>query len=193
MAVAITPSISDGSRSNFKARAISLFSASPIVNGCTDGSRIGGGAYGVWSGHKSDCKKLDDALSSLATVEPEARSYRAFQGTHSTIGVASRSTGNPFSITLLLFDPGHPVGFHFHILAAREENTLQFRVRAERKFMNRINLIWPVQSPSQKYFGFRTPQITSRTLGIPPHKRGVGHRHERGEGCGGRGSVRRAT
>ena len=29
--------------------------------------------------------------------------------------------------------------------------------------------------------------------GIPPHKRGVGHRHERGEGCGGRGSVRRAT
>jgi hypothetical protein len=28
---------------------------------------------------------------------------------------------------------------------------------------------------------------------IPPHKRGVGHRHERGEGCGGRGSVLRAT
>jgi hypothetical protein len=30
-------------------------------------------------------------------------------------------------------------------------------------------------------------------LAIPPHKRGVGHRHERGEGCGGRGSVLRAT
>jgi hypothetical protein len=28
---------------------------------------------------------------------------------------------------------------------------------------------------------------------IPPHKRGVGHRHERGVGCGGRGSVLRAT
>jgi hypothetical protein len=27
---------------------------------------------------------------------------------------------------------------------------------------------------------------------IPPHQRGVGHRHERGEGCGGRGSVLRA-
>jgi hypothetical protein len=66
-------------------------------------------------------------------------------------------------------------------------------VRAGTKFLNRINAILPVQSPLQKYFGFRTPQITSRTLGIPPHKRGVGHRHERGEGCGGRGSVLRAT
>src|SRR6266851_692407 len=32
-----------------------------------------------------------------------------------------------------------------------------------------------------------------QTRAIPPHQRGVGHRHERGEGCGGRGSVLRAT
>src|SRR5260370_12681809 len=30
-----------------------------------------------------------------------------------------------------------------------------------------------VESLLQKYFCFRTPQITSRTLAIPPHKRGV--------------------
>ena len=30
-----------------------------------------------------------------------------------------------------------------------------------------------VQPCLQKYFGFHTSQITSRTLRIPPHKRGV--------------------
>jgi hypothetical protein len=30
-----------------------------------------------------------------------------------------------------------------------------------------------VQPPLQKYFCFHTPQITSRTFRIPPHKRGV--------------------
>jgi hypothetical protein len=49
-----------------------------------------------------------------------------------------------------------------------------------------------VQPCFQKYFRFRLTQITSTTLAIPPHKRGVGHRHERGAGCGGRGSVLRA-
>ena len=66
-------------------------------------------------------------------------------------------------------------------------------VRAQANLSNKIKLMLAVQSCLQKYFCFRTPQITSRTLGIPPHKRGVGHRHERGEGCGGRGSILRAT
>ena len=35
-----------------------------------------------------------------------------------------------------------------------------------------FNLIWAVQSPLQKYFGFRTPQITSKTFSIPSHTEG---------------------
>jgi len=34
-------------------------------------------------------------------------------------------------------------------------------------------------------------QIGALSIAIPSRKRGVGHRHERGAGCGGRGSVRR--
>ena len=37
---------------------------------------------------------------------------------------------------------------------------------------NKINLIWAVQSSVKKYFGFGTPQITSRTLAIPSHTEG---------------------
>ncbi len=50
-----------------------------------------------------------------------------------------------------------------------------------------------VQSPLQKYFRSRPPQITSTTLAIPPHRGAYRDRHGRGEGCGGRGSVLRAT
>jgi hypothetical protein len=49
-----------------------------------------------------------------------------------------------------------------------------------------------VQPHSKKYFGFRTPQITSRTFRVPPHRGACHDRHERGVGCGGRGSVLRA-
>src|ERR1700756_4446900 len=36
-----------------------------------------------------------------------------------------------------------------------------------------------------------TPKSPLRPSPIPSHTRGVGHRHERGTGCGGRGSVGR--
>jgi hypothetical protein len=49
-----------------------------------------------------------------------------------------------------------------------------------------------VESSLQKYFPFRAPQITSRTFRIPPHRGAYHDRHERGVGCGGRGSVLRA-
>ncbi len=51
---------------------------------------------------------------------------------------------------------------------------------------------WGVQPYSKKYFGFHTPQITSRTFRVPPHRGAYHDRHERGVGCGGRGSVLRA-
>jgi hypothetical protein len=37
-----------------------------------------------------------------------------------------------------------------------------------------------VQSPLQKYFCFRTPQITSRSFGVPPHRGAYRDRHGRG-------------
>ena len=45
----------------------------------------------------------------------------------------------------------------------------------------------------KKYFCSHLPQIRSRTFRIPPHRGAYRDRHGRGEGCGGRGSVLRAT
>ena len=47
----------------------------------------------------------------------------------------------------------------------------------------------PVQPLAQKYFHCGVGQITFTTPRVSPGKRGVGHRHERGSRCGGRGSV----
>jgi hypothetical protein len=47
----------------------------------------------------------------------------------------------------------------------------------------------PVQSIAQKYSASRIPQIRTITPAVLSLTRGVGHRHERGVGCGGRGSV----
>ena len=50
-----------------------------------------------------------------------------------------------------------------------------------------------VQPPLQKYFCFRTPQITSRTFRIPSHTEGrFAIVMDVGPGCGGRGSILRA-
>ncbi|SRR6266851_1089303 len=50
-----------------------------------------------------------------------------------------------------------------------------------------------VQPRLQKYFCFRAPQITSRTLPSRAHKRGASRSSRTlGAGCDGRGSVRRA-
>src|SRR5712691_8684676 len=70
--------------------------------------------------------------------------------------------------------------------------------------LNRINLIlpdgqitscfpkWPVQPLLQKYFCFRLTQIRCISLDVPSRPEGrIARRHERGAGCGGRGSVRR--
>jgi hypothetical protein len=65
-------------------------------------------------------------------------------------------------------------------------------LRAPANLLNWIKLMLAVQSSLQKYSCFRTPQITSRTLGIPPHKRRIMIVTDVGEGCGGRGSVLRA-
>jgi hypothetical protein len=52
---------------------------------------------------------------------------------------------------------------------------------------------WRVQPLLQKYFCFRLTQISCISLDVPSRQEGrIARRHERGAGCGGRESVRRA-
>jgi len=63
-------------------------------------------------------------------------------------------------------------------------------MRVNRNFPNNLNVIWVVQSPLAKIF--RLTRRATRDYQLAPSfpgKRGVGHRHERGRGCGGRDSV----
>ena len=78
----------------------------------------------------------------------------------------------------------------------QSKSTLQGAARASGRTAR--SLICPsgifVSSPLCKNISLHPSGKSSLQIrAIPPHKRGVGHRHERGEGCGGRGSVLRAT
>ena len=66
-------------------------------------------------------------------------------------------------------------------------------VRAQQKLLKRINVIWVVQSLLQKYFASPVGQIISTNSRHPTPQGAYHDRHERGVGCGGRGSVLRAT
>jgi len=50
-----------------------------------------------------------------------------------------------------------------------------------------------VKPRNQKYSAFAVGQISARTPAIPSLRGAIARRHERGAGCGGRESVRRAT
>jgi len=57
-------------------------------------------------------------------------------------------------------------------------------------FCNAFKVIWVIQSAAQKYFAFAVGQISSTSSPRPFPARGrIARRHERGRGCGGRGSV----
>ena len=59
----------------------------------------------------------------------------------------------------------------------------QSALRAQRDLLNRIKLMLPVQSPSQKYFRSRLTQITHISFAIPAHTQGAFRdRHERRAG-----------
>jgi hypothetical protein len=49
----------------------------------------------------------------------------------------------------------------------------------------------PVQPHLQKYFSSRPTQLSSLSRAVLSHRGAIARRHERGAGCGGRGSVRR--
>jgi hypothetical protein len=67
-------------------------------------------------------------------------------------------------------------------------------VRAQRKLLKRINVIWVVQSPLQKYFTSPVGQIISTSSCHPTPQEGrIAIVTDAGCGCGGRGSVLRAT
>ena len=66
-------------------------------------------------------------------------------------------------------------------------------VRARRKLLNKINVIWVVQSPLQKYFTSPVGQIISTNSRHPTPPEGrIAIVTDAGCGCGGRGSVLRA-
>jgi hypothetical protein len=72
--------------------------------------------------------------------------------------------------------------------------TEPYGVRQTANLLNRINAIPPVQSPLQKYFAFRLPQIKSITSPSRPDRGAFRDRH--GRWCGmrwTRGVARRAT
>ena len=52
------------------------------------------------------------------------------------------------------------------------DDASRFDVRAERDLSKQFNLIWFVQSFSQKYSGSLLTQITSTSLAIPAHTKG---------------------
>src|ERR1700681_2991525 len=67
-------------------------------------------------------------------------------------------------------------------------------VRAQPKLLKRINVIWVVQSPLQKYFASPVGQIISTNSRHPTPQEGrIAIVTDAGCGCGGRGSVLRAT
>jgi hypothetical protein len=56
-------------------------------------------------------------------------------------------------------------------------------------FCNDFKVICPIQPRLQKDFRSRLTQISSRSSAVPPTEGWIASRHERGMGCGGRGSV----
>jgi len=55
--------------------------------------------------------------------------------------------------------------------------------------LNRINVIWAVQSLLKKYSVSRLTQITFKTHPSRPTRGAYRDRHGRGAGCGGRGGA----
>jgi hypothetical protein len=67
-------------------------------------------------------------------------------------------------------------------------------LRVPANFYNRINVFLPVQSDLRKYFASRFPQITLITPAVSSLNEGrIAIVTDVGMGCGGRGSVGRAT
>ena len=78
-------------------------------------------------------------------------------------------------------------------MESKSRSVLDNRLRAPSNLLNRIKLFLPVQSGLQKYFRFGLTQIRCISLTVPSRQEGrIARRHERGAGCGGRESVRRA-
>jgi hypothetical protein len=66
----------------------------------------------------------------------------------------------------------------------------ELAVPVNRNLLNHLNVIWVVQPSFKKYFAFAVGQISSTSSPRPFPARGADRdRHERGMGCGGRGSV----
>src|SRR6267142_7088447 len=96
---------------------------------------------------------------------------------------------NPYSLSGLWI-PGS-----FASLTPRNDGLASgFRVRVKSNLLKRINVILPVQSPLQKYSASPVGQIISTNSSHPTPPEGrIAIVTDAGCGCGGRGSVLRAT
>jgi hypothetical protein len=92
--------------------------------------------------------------------------------------------------------PGRPATPAYDVGAPRT-GTRALRDRpefcAKLNFLKRINLICPVQSHLQKYFASRLTQIRSISSAVLSLRGALAIVTNVGAGCGGRGSVLRAT
>ena len=71
-------------------------------------------------------------------------------------------------------------------IALRRARRADSPLRLKTNFLNRIKLIWGVQSFLKKYFGFSEPQITSISIAVSPHRGACHDRRIRGVRCDGR-------
>src|ERR1700712_2964674 len=75
------------------------------------------------------------------------------------------------------------------VRAARGRPRAVWPLRAGANFASGIKLICPVQSSPQKYCAGAVGQISGTGSRVLSHIGGVGQRHQRGKGCGGRGGA----
>jgi hypothetical protein len=77
--------------------------------------------------------------------------------------------------------------------AAVPHSSPQKTLRRKINFLCQIKLICPVQSLAKKYFCFSESKSLLYSIPSRPTKGAYPDRQRRGAGCGGRGSVRRAS
>jgi hypothetical protein len=139
------------------------------------------------------------SFESSVQVRPGATFQRTMGPTSASVSGAVGATQCPASGTIVIcLAPNACANFTGMNLSlsphtTRHGNDDGIVVRARLKLLKRINVICPVQSHLQKYFASPVGQIISTNSRHPvPHREAYRDRHERGMGCGGRGSVLRA-
>ncbi len=140
------------------------------------------------------------SFESSVQVRPGATFQRTMGPTSASVSGAVGATQCPASGTIVIcLAPNACANFTGMNLSlsphtTRHGNDDGIVVRARLKLLKRINVICPVQSHLQKYFASPVGQIISTNSRHPTPPEGrIAIVTDAGCGCGGRGSVLRAT